>query len=51
MFDAYKNRELRLKQTLDAYFKNSYKSIAACAREFELDSRLFQKRFKIYAAE
>ncbi len=36
-----------MKQALDAYFKNSYKSAAACAREFELDSRLFQKRLKI----
>jgi hypothetical protein len=36
-----------MKQTLDAYFKHSYKSAAACAREFDLDSRLFQKRLKI----
>jgi hypothetical protein len=36
-----------MKQTLDAYFKQSYKSAAACAREFDLDSRLFQKRLKI----
>jgi alanyl-tRNA synthetase len=35
-----------MKQALDAYFKNSYKSAAACAREFDLDSRLFQKRLK-----
>jgi hypothetical protein len=36
-----------MKQTLNAYFKNSYKSVAACARELNLDSRLFQKRLKI----
>jgi hypothetical protein len=36
-----------MKQALDAYSKNSYKSAAACAREFDLDSRLFQKRLKI----
>jgi hypothetical protein len=36
-----------MKQTLDAYFKNLYKLAAACAREFDLDSRLFQKRLKI----
>jgi hypothetical protein len=47
MSDAYKNRENRMKQALDAYFKNSYKSAAACAREFDVDSRLFQKRLKI----
>ncbi len=47
MSDAYKIRENRMKEALDAYFKNSYKSAAACAREFDLDSRLFQRRFKI----
>jgi hypothetical protein len=47
MSEAYIIRENRMKQTLDAYFKNSYKSAAACAREFDLDSRLFQKRLKI----
>jgi regulator of PEP synthase PpsR (kinase-PPPase family) len=43
MSKVYKIRKNRMKQTLDAYFKNSYESIAACAREFDLDSRLFQK--------
>ncbi len=47
MSDAYKIRENCMKQALDAYFKNSYKSAAACAREFDLDSRLFQRRLKI----
>jgi hypothetical protein len=47
MSKAYKIRENRMKQTLNAYFKHSYKSAAACAREFDLDSRLFQKRLKI----
>jgi hypothetical protein len=46
MSEAYKIRENRMKQALDAYSKNSYKSAAACAREFDLDSRLFQKRLK-----
>jgi hypothetical protein len=46
MSEAYKIRKNRMKQTLDAYSKNSYKSAAACAREFDLDSRLFQKRLK-----
>ncbi len=35
-----------MKQALDAYSKNSYKSAAACAREFDLEPRLFQKRLK-----
>jgi hypothetical protein len=36
-----------MKQTINADIKNLYKSAAACAREFDLDSRLFQKRLKI----
>jgi hypothetical protein len=36
-----------MKQALDVYFKNSYKSVAACAREFDLDFRFFQRRLKI----
>ncbi len=47
MSKIYKIRKNRMKQTLDAYFKHSYKSAAACAREFDLDPRLFQKRLKI----
>jgi hypothetical protein len=46
MSDAYKIRKNRMKQALDAYSKNSYKTAAACAREFDLDPRLFQKRLK-----
>jgi DNA-directed RNA polymerase specialized sigma24 family protein len=46
MSKIYKIRKNRMKQTLNVYFKNSYKSAAACAREFDLDSRLFQKRLK-----
>jgi hypothetical protein len=47
MSEIYKIRKNRMKQTLNVYFKNSYKSAAACAREFDFDSHLFQRRFKI----
>ncbi len=47
MSEVYKIRKNSMRQTLNVYFKIFYKSAAACAREFDLDFRLFQRRLKI----
>ncbi len=46
MSELYKQREIRMKKALDAFFKNSYKSAAVCVREFDVLSRLFQQRLR-----
>jgi hypothetical protein len=46
MSELYKQREIRKKKALNAFFKNSYKSAAVCAREFDVSSCLFQQRLR-----
>ncbi len=38
MSESYKQREIRMKKALKAFFKNSYKSAAVCVREFDVSS-------------
>jgi hypothetical protein len=46
MSELYKQREIWMKKALDAFFKNSYKSAAVCAWEFDVEPRLFQQRLR-----
>lgn len=43
MSEVYKNRKKRLIKALNALTKNLYKSAAICAREFDIDHRLFNE--------
>lgn len=47
MSDYYKYRESQLAKALDAWGKNIYKSKAACAKEFGVEPRLFQRRIQL----
>ena len=44
MSDFYKKREVIIVKALDVFEKNLYKSAVACAKEFDISSRLFQRR-------
>lgn len=44
MSDSYKEREANIAKALDAFAKNTYLTAAACAREFNISPRLFQRR-------
>ena len=49
MSDSYKKREANIAKALDAFAKNTYKSAAACAKEFDISPRLFQRRLHGYS--